>query len=183
MRLVDEFRSHDQHVRSQQRFYFSQHEQTLLAHGRSDARRARSGSGMRFPPPRSALGLRAWRAAYSARISAVAPLSSGGAVWRFPRSPARAWPSTLEGEAWVEIGECTLSFIDAPDQQKAPAHQVPSVRGVRPIAMSLEAHRLGSACHRKSRRSVAMTRYCTEPRNGIHRPLSTLFDTSIRKWP
>ena len=90
-------------------------------HARSGAPRACSGRGMRFRPPPSAQGCPLARAARSARTSAARAA--------FVRSRRIAIPATTSSWATLhaggsgagsKLGDHTLGFVEAADQEQAP---------------------------------------------------------------
>jgi hypothetical protein len=49
----------------------------------------------------------------------------------------------------VELGECTLRLVEAPDQEEAPDLEVPRMRGVHPVAVLFERRPRRVECLRR----------------------------------
>jgi hypothetical protein len=84
-------------------------------------------------------GIRAWRAARSARASAARAA--------FVRRRRIAIPATTSSWAVLDAGgkgagsssaSVTLGLVEAPDQEEAPDLEIPRVRGVHPVAVLFE---------------------------------------------
>jgi hypothetical protein len=127
-------RVHDERVRRQHGFDLVEQDESLLAApdqarggrvqdegGAFDLRRQRRdacvGRGARGPGERSARHLR--------------PEASH----RDPRNHQRVGdPQRGREGRGVELGERTLGFVEAPDEEEAPDPEVPRIRGVHPVA-------------------------------------------------